>query len=579
MQQPAASDTGLHSSCSNPLHPSFGSNLGDRLPLPFVAHSTGPCIVLADPLGCRSRLKFSLTLESHLPSSMSWEDDLASGRGPAPPLSGRPASGAGRRDEADPFSERGGPSAAPAPASAMSAADRAADFDSMLSNPAMSPPVFGGPALAGAMRLARDNAAERAALRSALFQTRSEDQERRAAIQAAQGGEIEEAEQALANSATPQNPRRKPAVDLVQPLPPLPTLTELQSELLAQVSQSDPPPKVVEFAPLEDRLQTWFETNADLDEQSCEAQIKVLLKQYRDTREQAARGSKRVWTTNQHLHAMSIKLAAITQLKDFDALDSASGGANAAAPAGTSAADTYFYDLHTLDLDSYADIKHLHRSSIAAGVGGAGGTGAGWWRTQLRELDEDLSEKRRRDLQILKEIENPVTEDGYEVPHDASNCSPSQQQRQPLMERINGGGGDISRATRRSSARASDAEDQGMLLARNRLADEAELEADLLASDLRASGLERDGGGFAEDRPSQQQLLARTQGRSYRSSSTATEVLLPDGQRIMRQNPSAPKTDPDAPQTPPTKARAMRDMENAMDQEAQDVKKPARKQR
>lgn len=526
---------------------------------------------------------------------MSWEDDLASGRGPAPPASGRPTSSAGRRsDEADPFSDRAAaaPAAAASSSSAMSASDRAADLDSMLSSPVMSPPVFGGPALAGAMRHARENAAERAALRAALFQTQSEDQERRAAIQAAHGGEIEEAEQALANSTSTQKPqqRRKPG-DLIQPLPPLPTLTELQEELLAQVSQSDPAPKIVEFAPLEQRLQTWFESNADLSEPATEAQIKVLLRQYRDTRDQAARDSKRIWTTNQHLHAMSMKLAAITQLKDFDSLDSvapagaaaAAGGANAAA----AAADTHFYDLHTLDLDSYADIKHLHRSSIASGPSGTGagsgtGTGAGWWRTQLRELDEDLSEKRRRDKQILFEIENPVADDGYEVPPQSQQQQSSQQPtRQPLMERLNGGG--ISRATRRSSARAdqeSDSGGGGMLLARNYLADEAELEADLLASDLRASGLQRDGFGADEERPSKQQLLARTQGRSYRSASAATEVLLPPGQRIMKQNPAAgPQLDPQAPQTPPSKARALREIENAMDEEAQDVNKPARRQR
>jgi hypothetical protein len=443
-----------------------------------------------------------------------------------------------------------------------------------MAHPLMQPQIYNSDVLGASIRAARETTAERGALQAALARTRAEDQARREAEQEARGGVDHDAERSEVSAAEVLERVERPSrSDGGGPgrMPPPPALSDVQQELMAQALQQEPPQRAATFQPLSDRLLRWVEEGAEMDEEALNGRLRMLVQQYRDSRPTAAADSRRISSVNQHLHAMSLKLASIGCLSDFDRLTQQSvsdgGGSDGAAhpPADPS---THFYDLHSLDLDSYGDIKHLHASSVAP----LSGAGTGWWRTQLAELDEDVGEKRRRDAALLAAMERPDPEedDGHRGNED-DKVQQALQAAAPHFDRLDGAG------------RHQNGERSGLLLARNPCTTEAELEADLLSSDLRDSR--------RPVRLTAEQLLARTQGRSYRSASAQREVLLPEGQRILRPgekaraNPLEPDRRADHGRDhgdhdiDPARMRsdAVAEMDAALDENARGVQRPGRK--
>jgi hypothetical protein len=435
----------------------------------------------------------------------------------------------------------------------MSLEERAADLDRIDHSAVMQPPLYDSAVLGAAVKSSRSLASERASLRSALSRGKAEEQERRLMQQQdAQASSLEEelvaARAAVgmdANVNAGSGTRRSTRIVGPSGLPPLMELTEVQRELLAQVEQPEPAHRMASFEPLPERLARWLEehggggggggggssgepsiTPAELD-----SRLHTLAQQYRDSRARAGEDVVRSRRIHAHLHDMSLKLASVARLADLENLAENQRALRAQDPTLPPFDPArHFYDLSTLDFDSLADVKHVHAANLVplSSVAVSGGDDAtmlsGWWRTQLAELDEDLGEKRRRDAAVLAELERGGggADDGY-----AALGADGQR----ALEVQRAGALDFDRLNGRSNTAGAGAAEGGLQLASNFRANESELEADLLQANKDKQ---------QPARLTREQLLARTQGRSYPSVSRGGDVQLPEGQRMLR--PAASQT-------------------------------------
>lgn len=444
---------------------------------------------------------------------------------------------------------------------------RDADLAAIAASPLMRPPVMASDALAASIRASRELTRDQRNFKESLIAHRAREQAERSAAQDAhpdaaaeeRAGEEADVQTLLERFDRDRKPRERR--DPSQ-LPPMPALSEIQQELLAVAGQEEPPQRALHLRPVEERFAHWIDEYAESSSEEMTDRLRTLHKQYVDSRHLASADARRMWNAQQQLHALSGKLASIRNVGDFATLQTQLAARDAGDPAAAEIVDpaAYFYDLYTLDLDSYADLKHAHSSSVVAQVS----AGTGWWRTQIGELEEDLDALRRKDADLLRRAEEDADEDGIldQAADDDDDPFAQHDEDRPRpaapRDRV------VTSFDRLGSG--AEVPSTGLLLGR-RATSEADLEADLLAADLDASL----GGVAASRRLTKAQRLARSQGRSYHSVSTGDEVMLPAGQRILRPGQKA-QSDPSQPTS-----QLMRDMEAALQEGAQGVKKPMRK--
>lgn len=475
---------------------------------------------------------------------MSWEDDLSAHRSDTashtrPPSQSNPRRTSAEEDEEDPFAAHESSTTKSTFASNRAASNSnnkkkndseshkvyADDIDS---HPLMQPPVLQSDALQAAILASRNLSADQRSLKDSLLAHRREEQERRIAHSEAyeatnhHGSDDNGEESAsalidrldrLAKQQAPSAPSRSAFRSRI------PDLSQIQKDLLDSVNQPEPPQRLLQLQPLTERVASWMEEYSTSGDEELTQRLKMLHTQYLQTRTSSVRDTKRMWQTSQTLHTLSVKLASIAGLKDFDTLERQLSSAPKLDPAQPGYHDptAYFYDLYSLDLDSYADIKHLHSSSIVDQVT----VGTGWWRTQLAELEEDVSAKRRKDAELLKKIEAAEDELGLLDTPRQDRADGSDDVARTDFDHLptrDGVSLDLSDPSRRSG--------DGLLLPLRQRPGEV----DLMQAELHQARLI----GAASRRLDKSQLLAREQGRSYHSLSAGKEIMLPEGQRILQ---------------------------------------------
>lgn len=503
---------------------------------------------------------------------MSWEDDLDRPTRQPPNDDG---------EEEDPFADTPTTTNRPNPPTTFGSNRPPHSREEIANHPAMRTPVMQSDALKAAIATSRDLSRDQRSLKASLLAHRTQEQAERIVASELQDDE-NQAEPSSASELIERLDRVKKAGGGVggsssDPLgggggvdgggfrSRIPELTQVQQELLDVAGQMEPPQRIFTIHPLRDRMERWSEDFYETSEKDMNMRLKVLHQQYIESRSNSISDSKRLWQTNQSLHTLSMKLGSIHHLQDFEHLETELAQLPKTDPLienGSMDTDSYFYDLYSLDLDSYSDIKHLHTSSIAQDI--LPGT-TGWWRTQLSELEEDLSGKRKKAAAVMRQLEEAM--------------DPFQEIAAEVEGRSGGGGGDGDGGGVRNtshferdvldydildptspSARALRHASNGLILPARALPGDT----DLMSEELHAAHLVT----THSRRLHAQQLLSRQQGRSYHSMTTGEEVALPEGQRILqskKQLSSSPNV------------KLLDEIEDALKENAIGVNKPNRK--